>query len=251
MLNILGSQYVFGVVTRIGGQITAFTLIIVASWHLDLAEFGTYALAWALVVIANAHMFTGFYHAVLRCHDVQNDADTLFWMILALGFVAMVIIAGIGQAAGGMREPVGQVMMAMSPIPLIFALTAWNEALLVQAARIRAASGHVLASECVGLAVALTAFWAGLGLFSLILSRLVWALSGVLFTSAMVRRCPRPRFDPSVAQAALRTALPIWGSVNVTMFSNYGADLVLAVFLSPAAVGAYRGARASPILRGT
>ncbi len=241
LLKILGSQYLVGVITRIGGQITAFLLVLVASRHLDLTEFGTYALAWAIIVIANTHVFSGLYHAVLRLDDVTDKADTLFWMILAVGGIGAAISAGMGYLAGGLDNPVGFALISMSPIPLLFTLTAWNEALLVQAGRIRGATIYVFASELVGFGVALYGFSAGFGMFSLILSRLVWALSGLVITGLLVRRLPRLRFDPDVARASLRAAWPIWGSVNVTMFSNYGGDLVLAAFLNPGAVGAYRG----------
>jgi O-antigen/teichoic acid export membrane protein len=241
LLKILGSQYLIGVITRVGGQITAFLLVLVASHHLDLTEFGTYALAWAIIVIANTHVFSGLYHAVLRLDDVRKEADTLFWMIFAVGGIGTAISAGIGYIAGGLGSPVGFALISMSPIPLIFTLTSWNEALLVQAGRIRGATIYVFAAELVGFGVAIYGFSLEFGIFSLILSRLVWAGTGLMITSLLVRRLPRLHFDRDVARSSLRSAFPIWGSVNVTMFSNYGGDLVLAAFLNPAAVGAYRG----------
>ncbi|MCB1331894.1 MAG: translocase, partial [Maritimibacter sp.] len=65
MLKNLKEPYVVGVASRIIGQLISFVSVAVASRYLDLEIFGTYALAWAWVVIGNTFVFTGFYQALL------------------------------------------------------------------------------------------------------------------------------------------------------------------------------------------
>ncbi len=240
----LASPFAVGVAARMGGQAIAFALVVVASRHLGLDTFGIYAIAWAGAVIATTFVYTGFYHALLRSDDLEAGIDTLFWLKLAVGGVGAALLAGSGLVAGGAGSQLGAALLSVAPLPLLAAPTAWNEAQLWRAERARAASLHVLAGEAAGLAVAIWALAAGLGLAGLILSRHAAALAGLLLTTALVRRLPRRRFRAPQARAAGRTALPLWGTTGIGMFSAYGADLVLAFFLAPAAVGAYRsGAR--------
>jgi O-antigen/teichoic acid export membrane protein len=240
----LASPFAVGVAARAGGQIIAFALVVVASRHLGLDAFGTYAVAWAGAVIATSFVYTGFYHALLRADDLEACIDTLFWVKTAVGGAGAAILAAAGLVVGGPGGAIGAALFAVAPLPLLAVPTAWNEAQLWRAGRARAASLQVLAGEAAGLAAAVAALDAGMGLWGLILSRYVASLTGLAVTTAMVRRCPRARFGAGAARMAGRTAWPLWGTTGIGMFSAYGADLVLAAFLTPAAVGAYRsGAR--------
>jgi O-antigen/teichoic acid export membrane protein len=243
-LTALAAPFAVGVAARTGAQIIAFGLVVIASRHLGLDAFGTYAVAWAGAVIATTFVYTGFYHALLRAEDLEARIDTLFWLKLGVGGTGAGILAAAGLVTGGPAAPVGAALLAVAALPLVAVPTAWNEAQLWRAGRARAASLQVLAGEAAGLAAAAAALDAGLGLWGMILARYVAALTGVVMTSVLVRRRPRARFARAEMRASARTAWPLWGTTGVGMFSAYGADLVLAAFLSPAAVGAYRsGAR--------
>ncbi|MEM9247689.1 MAG: oligosaccharide flippase family protein [Pseudomonadota bacterium] len=238
------SPYVVGVGARIGGQIVAFALVMVAARHLSLTEFGTYALAAAAGVIATTFVFTGLYHALLRSTDIEADRDTLFWLQAAVGLLGTLAIIATALAFGGLDTALGGALFATALLPLLAVPNAWNEAQLVRAARARAASLYVLASEALGLVAAILLLNAGWGLYALIAARYVTVLTAIVMTVVLVRRVPRPRFAPQTLRRARGTALPLWGTSGIGMFSAYGADMVLAAFLSPAAVGAYRsGAR--------
>ncbi|MFN3146564.1 MAG: oligosaccharide flippase family protein [Paracoccaceae bacterium] len=65
--------------------IICFTAVAIASRFLDLQAFGTYSLAWAVTVIANTFVFTGFYQALLRSTEFERDRDSLFWLMAAVG----------------------------------------------------------------------------------------------------------------------------------------------------------------------
>ncbi|KAF0675863.1 oligosaccharide flippase family protein [Profundibacterium mesophilum] len=238
MKKFLSAPFLLGVGTRIGSQIIAFVLVMIASRYLGLTAFGTYALAWAAAVVANTFVFTGLYQAVLRSDDADREMDQLFYLMLGVGLVGSTIIAGAGLLAPG---AVGAALLAIAPIPTLQSLPAWNEARLVQSGRVRSASAYTLAAEASALGVALVGFRHGMGIGSLIAARYGAVLVAAVLTTALSPRLPRLRRVPGTARRSLRTALPLWATASVGMFSNYGADLMLGIFLNPAAVGAYRG----------
>ena len=243
LLARIASPFAVGVGARIGGQAIAFALVVVASRHLSLAEFGVYALTWAAAVIATTFVFTGFYHAVLRADDLEERIDSLFWLTALVGALGGAAIAVTGLVVGADTD-LGGALLIVAPLPLIAAPSAWNEAQMLRARRARAASLYTLATETVAFVTAVILFKQGLGIMALLTARWVASLFGFSLTTALVRRLPRLRLRGADARESGRTALPLWGTSAIGMFSHYGADIVLAAYLSPAAVGAYRsGAR--------
>src|SRR6056297_2965516 len=96
MIEKLLSPLVVGVGSRAVSQIIAFALVVIASRYLDIADFGIYSLAWGATVVAVSLVFSGFYNAILRSQDLERDADTLYWLMLAVGILGSSIMASIG-----------------------------------------------------------------------------------------------------------------------------------------------------------
>lgn len=241
MLKLVASPFAVGVVSRFSGQVIAFVTVMVASRFLDLAEFGTFVLAWAAAVIANSFVFTGFYQALLRSPDPEHDRDTFFWLIFAVGLFSALVIGVIGLMVGGTAAALGQAFLLLAPIPVLMSMVAWNEALLVSAKRIRAASAYTILSEGSALIVAYFCLTAGYGLFSLIAARYAMAIVAIVLTSALVGKRPRLGINRETVRGCRTTVPALWGTTAMGMASNYGTDIVLGAFLNPVAVGAYRG----------
>jgi O-antigen/teichoic acid export membrane protein len=241
MFAKLTSPYVVGVIARVLGQVISFLAVAVASRFLNLEAFGTYALAWAATVIANTFVFTGFYQALLRSREFDRDRDSLFWLKLGVGGAGALLIFTAGQAAGGFASETGFALCSLAPIPLLLSASAWWEAQLVRAKRVRAASLYVVLAEAAGLATTFAMLKAGWGIEALIASRYTATIAGLALTGALVRTLPRARLRRDAARSAGATALPLWGTSSIGLFSNYGADLILGAFLNSSAVGAYRG----------
>lgn len=241
LLAKLKEPYVVGVSARIVGQVISFVSVVIASRYLDLEVFGTFALAWAASVIGNTFVFTGFYQALLRSAEFERDRDPLFWLNSGVGAAFTLGILGVGLIAGGPATAQGFALVALAPIPLLISPAAWWEAQLVREKRVRAASLYVLVSEASGLAVAILMLTRGWQIEALIAARYTAVAVGLLLTGALVRNLPRPRLRRDTTRFARKTALPLWGSSSVIMFTNYGADVILGAFASAAMVGAYRG----------
>jgi O-antigen/teichoic acid export membrane protein len=241
MLAKLTSPYVVGVIARMLGQVISFLGVAIASRFLDLQAFGTYALAWAATVIATTFVFTGFYQALLRSREYGRDRDSLFWLKLGVGSAGSLVIFVLGQAAGGLSSPTGFALCALAPIPALQSASAWWEAQLVRAKRVRAASLYVVAAEALGLVTTFMMLRVGWGIEALIAARYTVTIVGLVLTGSLVRALPRLTIRRDATRSAAATALPLWGTSSIGLFSNYGADLILGAFLNPAAVGAYRG----------
>lgn len=241
MFAKLREPYVVGVASRIFGQVIAFVSVAVASRYLDLEVFGTYALAWAAAVIGNTFVFTGLYQALLRSRDFERERDTLLWLLLTVGCAFAIVLVAFGLLSGGFATAQGYALLAFAPIPLLSAPAAWWEAQLVRAKRVRAASLYVLVAETAALAVAILMLTSGWQIEALIAARYAAVLAGVVLTGALVRRLPRLAFRRDTVRTARRTALPLWGTSAVHLFTNYGTDIILGAFAPAAMVGAYRG----------
>jgi len=239
MIEKLLSPLVVGVASRAASQVIAFALVVIASRYLDLAGFGIYSLAWGATVVSVSFVFSGFYNAILRSKDLERDADTLFWMMLAVGLLGSSIMLAVGLFL--VSGDLSRALLWLCIIPTVVVLVAWNEALLLSAKRARAASIHHATSEIVGILVAVVALEAGHGIMGLVAGRLAATAAGISMTTAMVRRLPRLRFKPGGLRRAVDTAVPLWVSTGISLFGNYGSDFILGAFLTPAAVGAYRG----------
>ncbi|MCB1358620.1 MAG: oligosaccharide flippase family protein [Maritimibacter sp.] len=241
MLKSLKEPYVVGVASRIIGQLISFVSVAVASRYLDLEIFGTYALAWAWVVIGNTFVFTGFYQALLRSKTFDRDRDTIFWLNAGVGAFGMLAIILFGLIAGGSATERGLTLLAMAPIPFLITPQAWWEAQLVREKRVRSASLYVLVAEACALLTVVIMLKLGYTLAALVVPRYVAVGVGLVLTGGLVRRLPRFGFHPEATGDAAKTAVPLWGSSIVHNFQIYGTDIILGAFANPTMVGAYRG----------
>ena len=241
MLKSLKEPYVVGVASRIIGQLISFVSVAVASRYLDLEIFGTYALAWAWVVIGNTFVFTGFYQALLRSKTFDRDRDTIFWLNAGVGAFGMLAIILFGLIAGGSATERGLTLLAMAPIPFLITPQAWWEAQLVREKRVRSASLYVLVAEACALLTVVIMLKLGYTLAALVVPRYVAVGVGLVLTGGLVRRLPRFGFHPEATGDAAKTAVPLWGSSIVHNFQIYGTDIILGAFANATIVGAYRG----------
>ncbi|RMD95060.1 MAG: translocase [Alphaproteobacteria bacterium] len=249
VLRQITSPFAVGVGARLAAQLIAFATVILAARYLTLADFGAYALAWAVTVILATFVFSGLHQALLRSRDLAAELDTLFWLMAAVGATGTAVMLVGGFASGGNATALGRMFWSLAAIPLLQAPVSWLEAQLVRQGRVRAAAIVLAGAELAGLAVAAAALEAGLGDLALALGRHAMVLAALAMTLALVRRLPRPVFRRDRLGAIGATVAPLWTTSTLAMFSNYGADLVLGAFLNPAAVGAYRsGARIATTL---
>ncbi|PSL18459.1 oligosaccharide flippase family protein [Shimia abyssi] len=237
----LASPFAVGVGARLLVQCLSFVSIMIASRVLSLAEFGVFALSWALLVVSNSFMFTGFYHALLRSHDLDRDKDTYFWVLFIMAAITSLVFLGLGLISQANASNLGALLVVFCLLPFLRAPIAWNEAQLFADKRPRTASAYIVVGEVIALIAMILALRSGWGVYALVLGRYTTSIVELLVTTAILRRFPRFSCQLEIVKRGWKTARSLWVTTATGMFNNYGADFLLGLFLTPAAVGAFRG----------
>ena len=241
MLKTLLSPYAVGVASRIAAQLITFVSVMVASRYVGLSSFGSYVLAWTVSVIFTSLVYTGLYQSLLRSEEPDHDASSYFWLMGIVASVGTLVSLSCGLLAGGWNSEPGTAFLLLAPATLFAFPTAWNEAHLVAQKRVRAASLYSLASQLATLLATWIGLQHGYGIIALIGGNYVGAVMGLIVTFTLVRRVPKAELRRKALADSRKTVPNLWGTSLLAMFSNYGGDLILGAFLSPVAVGAYRG----------
>jgi O-antigen/teichoic acid export membrane protein len=241
LLETLTSAFVVGMGSRLVIQLFALAQIMMASRHFGLADFGAYALAWACAMIFASFMYTGYYQALLRSKTPDQDRNTVFTVMLAIGTLAGLVLLATGTLIVEYQSLTSQICLAFAVLPLLDAVVAWNDVHLLRAARVRTSSLINAAAEAMATLVLLIALRQGMGAMSLVLGRYTAVSLQLILTSTAVRRLPGLALRPDVLRQGWPTAVPLWASTGAGMLTNYGIDLILGAFLNPSQVGAYRG----------
>ena len=239
-----GGTAVIAMAARVSGQIAMVAVTLVATRKLAPADFGIFAIAGALVMLARTMLYTGPFEYLLKA-PVEREgplagaclAATLLvssgWVLLlgALGFAAPVLFRGGGVAP---------VILALAPSVLVAAMAAFAESLMLRSGAVRRYYAITVGVEVGAGIAAIGLLLMGWGLWALVaqiyvrLALLVLALGGLGPRMALGR--------PQRADIAevLRWSASRFGSVMVGFLANYSGDLVLGVVFSPAAAGLYR-----------
>lgn len=242
-----GGTALIAMAARVSGQFAMVAVTLVATRHLAPVDFGIFAIAGALVMLARTMLYTGPFEYLLKLpHDADQPggagACLAATAIVALGWIA--VLVGLGLAApfvfrGGGVAPV---ILALAPSVLLGALAAFAESLMLRGGAVRRYYAiTVLAEVGAGLA-AIALLAAGWGLWALVLQ--IYARTLLMALALGALGPPLALAAPPLAKVreVLRWSASRFGSVLVTFLANYSGDLVLGIVLSPAASGLYRAA---------
>ncbi|SNB72285.1 Membrane protein involved in the export of O-antigen and teichoic acid [Arboricoccus pini] len=240
IFRMLRSDIVVNVTARTCSQVISLLAVLVAGRFLTLEQFGAFSIGSTSYVIGVTFVYTGFYEYLLTKKNEEETRDTVFFLMLAVAVLVALALIVAGLAIGPQRSIIAKVLITFSVLPLLAAPAAWSEALLLRRKSIRRLSFGNFVPEFCALFVLIAFLELGWGIEALIAWRVA---AGVLSTASLcICALTRPRFtfNRTVAREAVRTAFPLYGSTATQLFSGYGADMLLALMLSPAAVGAYR-----------
>ena len=181
-----------------GSQGLSFLLYVILTRILTPAEYGVFALALSITAIANIVAFQGFSDALIqRDMTEEDDRSTAFWTNLGLGallggaiFLTAPLFARVFDA-----PELGPVLQAMSSLCLLRAMISVHSALCRRGIAgavfaVRAIGGYV-AGGVVGILMALQ----GWGVWSLVASQIVQAVTVMIVMWVTVRWVPRLRFS--------------------------------------------------------
>ncbi|MDR3508847.1 MAG: oligosaccharide flippase family protein [Caulobacteraceae bacterium] len=233
-------------VARAWSQLIAVILLLVAGRFLNINDFGEFTLAAAVALMLNQFMGIGTYEYVIRNAGERNAPTTAFWVNVLLA-IAYILIGGLIALASGKvfrSERVMVLVMLMIPLSLPAGARSVAESVLVRDGRIGQLAITSIAVESLALAVGVGGLMTGWGVYSLVASRYVQSGISAFIFLAVARWLPAIEYSKLQA----REMMHLWRSMIVdrglSYFQNYGADLLLGAFMTPAAVAIYRiGAR--------
>lgn len=226
-----------------GSQLVLFVAFFVLSFILEPVDLGIVALADGVTAILALLATCGARFLVPQRRALPAAAlDTLFWAALAGGALASaVLLLAAEPMAAVFGEPrLAAVVRWMALIPLLTAVSAVQEGVLVRQLAFRRLSARALGSNVVGAAVAIAAALAGAGLWSLVLQRLVTAFAFAAMSWAACDWTPSLRFHGRFARSAVRRGLTIVVSPTVARFDGRVYEYVIGYFLDAASVGYFR-----------
>jgi O-antigen/teichoic acid export membrane protein len=233
---------IVGVASRASSQIVTLLLTLVAARYLTPTEFGIFSLAAIATTLIRTLLYCGAFEHLLKAKDASEEAsECLAVNVLVVLVTSAVVAAGalIARAAGG-PDLLTDLLLLLLPSNLIAAITGWQESLLLRTERIRHYYFATLAAEIVALGVAVALFVNGAG---------IWALAGQVYARNLIMMLLyfvigkiifSDRFSRAKLVEVLRWSLDRYWTVSLAFGSTYAADVLLGVFLSPAATGLYR-----------
>ncbi|MCE2660701.1 MAG: oligosaccharide flippase family protein [Rubrivivax sp.] len=237
------SRLTSGFLSRVVSQGSTLILLVLGAQFLTPAEFGAYTLASIAVALANVFLFSGAYEHVLKSADLDRDGPLALSTQLLTAVLASVTLGCSGWLLKPHEatESLGLMLQLFSVIPLLAATAAWREAVFLRAPdKLPAYFQIILWRDLAALALGAGLLFLGLGLWAMVAYRMALAALGyAAFHLAHPSLCPISRRLSDIKSLLIKS-MPLTGSRLLSFFGSNGMDVVVGVFLSPAAVGIYR-----------
>lgn len=216
--------------------------LVVLGRLLSPADFGVFAFALALVGVAELLRDFGLSSsAVSARHLTPAEKSNLFWMNTSLGFGLTVIIASAG-AIGVAIHPHSSVSFAMIGLSLVYLMNGVQtqfQVELTRSFRFTAIAATDIASQTVGLAIAIIAAVQGAGYWSLVIMQVAISITLLAGRASTARWRPgRPRFDVPMRQH-LQYGWGLGMSQALSYFSINAPIYALGAFAGANGVGIY------------
>ena len=233
---------VTGILGRAATQIIALIVTLLAARFLTPVSFGEYSIAAALVTLSRAMLYAGAFEYLLKAPPGEEAASEC--LVINLGLAA--VLGGALAVLSLFTTPVfhsaevGVLLLAMAPSSLLSAAANWQESQMLRGGRLKSYYGVTTFAEVIAAVVTVGMILSGFGLVALIVQ--IYARLSVLTITYRLLQRPAwsSRFSTRRAWRVARWSTARYGATIVAFLSNYSADLLLGLFLSPAATGLYR-----------
>jgi O-antigen/teichoic acid export membrane protein len=228
-------------------QVFSFLVFVVVARILGPADVGIFALGMIVVEFGRIFSTSGFGDSVTKASADEEEevARAAFWGNMALAVLCAILIA---LAA----VPVAQLMQSPRLAPVIIALAGTvpiSAGYAIHQARQLKRFGHKslairsLVAGVIGGAVAIASAYAGAGVWSLVIQRIVTEVIAFVTIWLSFRWVPGFRFSGdrlrSILSFSTQMSASKLGNLVVTRFQ----DMVIGAYVSPSGVGVYRVAK--------
>lgn len=228
-------------------QFFSFIVFVVVARILGPADVGLFALGMIVVELGRIFSTSGFGDAVTKAPVAEEEdiARAAFWGNLGLA-VACAILLSLAAApiAGVLNSPrLTEIVVALAWTIPISAGYAIHQARQLKRFGHKSLAIRSLVAGVIGGAVAIVAAYAGAGVWSLVIQRVVTEVIAFITIWLSFRWLPGFRFSGEHMRAifgfSTQMSLSKLGNMVITRFQ----DVVIGAYVNPAGVGIYRVAK--------
>lgn len=229
-----------------GSEGLAFAFMVLLARLLGPSDYGIVAMAALFVASCQKILYSGIPDALVQGDDVSNlRLDSAFWANMLLGLaLSLLFIASGALAAEAVGEPhLKDVLVGLSPLPILFAANGVFQARLRRAMKFRVLALRTHA--CVlagGITGAIFAF-SGAGYWSLVAQQLAYAITNLVILARDSDWRPRLRVDADQVRSLYRFGGHVSGRALIDTLSQSGLTFIVGIFLPTAEVGLFAVAR--------
>jgi O-antigen/teichoic acid export membrane protein len=231
-----------GIFGRATNQIVVLLVTLLAARWLSPSTFGVFAIATALITLARTLLYAGAFEYLLKARPGEEAATECLLVNLALAVVmaGFLVLFSLFTTRIFHSPEIAGLLLAMAPSNLFAAGSAWQEAQLLRANRVRTYYAVATFAEISAAVVAVVLIVLGFGLTALVAQLYARALVVLVAYRILQKPMWSERVSLRLAWRVTRWSSARYGATFVNFLSNYSADVLLGAFLSPAATGLYR-----------
>lgn len=231
-------------ITRtLSDQFFSFAVFVVLAQLLSRDEIGIFAMAYVFAEVGRIVATSGLTQLIARAERITpRFVDTIFWTNVGVALVyALLLAAAAPFVADLLNQPAATRPLQVLPFAAVInALGASHMALRLREFGHRTIAMRSLFAGLIGGGAAIAAAFAGLGVWALVVQRLVAETIGAVLSWAAYRWVPGRDFD----FAQMRENLGFGGNLTIAqlifLFIVRLQDLLIGASLGAAAVGVYR-----------
>jgi len=229
-------------VSKIWSQLCGLIILVLAARFLSATEFGVFALATAISMTLNQWVGVGSYEYVIREVNDEKAPSTAFWFnTLAALFFSSIGLLIAGPASQIYHAPdLALLIIIMAPLAIPAGWRSVGESLLIRRNRLASAGFASIIQETLAIGAAIWGLLSHYGVWALAIYKCAQFLLSPVIYLAFARWLPRFVWRKQDVSAIMRLGAPLTLDRALAFFGSYGADLILGLLMTPAAVGLYR-----------
>ncbi|NED95096.1 lipopolysaccharide biosynthesis protein [Phytoactinopolyspora alkaliphila] len=226
-----------------GGQVLTLVISFALAALLGPRTYGVVAMAMVYVAFVQMVQRQGMASAIIQRKDLSGrHLDTAFWLVLTIsGVLTAASVAFAGWWAGVNDLPeLRPIIMALSALVVVEALTTVQRALLTRHMNFRALAARSLIGVSAGGVIGIVGALIGWGAWAIVAQQLTTSVVSLAVLWAVSGWRPRFRFSSRCARDLLGFSTGSFLS-SIAVFANNRADvLLIGIFFGPFVVGIYQ-----------
>ncbi|MGO4891711.1 oligosaccharide flippase family protein [Flavobacterium sp. W21_SRS_FM6] len=232
--------------TRTGMNIVDFAVFAYLARILSLEDFGLVAFCMLFIEFANIAVNAGVNQNIVqrKTWDEGYASSTLIYVAgLAVCLALILVLIGAPIAHYSYSTSAAYVLMSLAPITVLISLQAVVNGKLIRDFKNKQMGiAKFIASVIAGIIIIICAE-SGLGLWSLVIGKLVNALFEVIFLFYLARFKPKLYYNKADTAELVQFCMPLLGSALLTMAHQRVASLCTGLVLGPASFALLNAAK--------